>query len=223
MVTVKIGPEHAMYRIHKALLVHHSNYFRKALRGSWKEAEEGQVVLDDLEPAAFDVFVDWLYTKKIPETQQQWLTLEPNEDFYDYNCRMNMLRLKAYVVADRLGSQELLEMINNNYVDDNCDSPPWYKEINYAFSNIPSNRRILKLIVAAHCTYSRPNDDKQWADQTELGDILPLEFLLQVLKYYQQMVEDRSWEEQLYACPFHEHVTDEERQECSQKEEDGVH
>jgi hypothetical protein len=221
MVNVKIGPEHATYRIHKALLVHHSDYFRNALCGSWKEAEEGQVVLNDLETSAFDVFVDWMYTKKIPETEQQWLTPEPDEGFYSYNCRMNLLRLKAYVVADRLGALELLQAINNNYVDDNCDGPPWYEEIIYAFSNIPSDRRILKLLVAAHCALSKADDDKQWADQKELRDNLPLEFLFQVLKYYQQMCEDRTWEEQLYACPFHEHTTDEEREKCKQKEEEG--
>jgi len=31
--------------------VHHSEYFRKALSGSWKEAEENVVTLKDVEPA----------------------------------------------------------------------------------------------------------------------------------------------------------------------------
>lgn len=49
IVVVEIGPERKKYYIHRALLVHHSEYFRKALHGSWQEAEKGVVALDDVE------------------------------------------------------------------------------------------------------------------------------------------------------------------------------
>ena len=48
---LEIGPKHIKYCIHKALLVHHSEYFRNALKGPWKEAEEGVIRLEDVEPA----------------------------------------------------------------------------------------------------------------------------------------------------------------------------
>ena len=46
------------YYLHKSLLVFHSEYFRKALQGSWKEAKEGIVRIDDIEPAecTFKIF-----------------------------------------------------------------------------------------------------------------------------------------------------------------------
>lgn len=47
-ITLIIGPDHEKRYIHKALLVHHSEYFRKALSGPWKEAEEGIVRLEDV-------------------------------------------------------------------------------------------------------------------------------------------------------------------------------
>jgi hypothetical protein len=81
MVTVKVGPDHETYRIHKALLVHHSDYFRSALRQCWKEGDEWTVVLAELEPLAFDVFVDWLYTNRIPEdAENSWLQREADEE-----------------------------------------------------------------------------------------------------------------------------------------------
>lgn len=49
-VILKIGPDRFKYSIHKALLVYHSEYFRKALEGPWKEAEEGTFNLEDIEP-----------------------------------------------------------------------------------------------------------------------------------------------------------------------------
>jgi hypothetical protein len=48
MVIVEIGPEHTTYRIQKALLMYHSDYFRKALQKCWKEGEERKVVIEDL-------------------------------------------------------------------------------------------------------------------------------------------------------------------------------
>jgi hypothetical protein len=49
-VVLKVGLDQKQFHIHKALLVHHSEYFRKALNGPWKEATEGVVKLEDVEP-----------------------------------------------------------------------------------------------------------------------------------------------------------------------------
>jgi hypothetical protein len=51
-IILEIGPDRLKYYVHKALLVHHSEYFRNALKGPWKEAEGGVVKLVDVQPAA---------------------------------------------------------------------------------------------------------------------------------------------------------------------------
>lgn len=51
IVVVEIGTEQREYHVHKALLTHHSEYFRRALSGSWKEAQEGVIPLHDIDPA----------------------------------------------------------------------------------------------------------------------------------------------------------------------------
>jgi hypothetical protein len=217
MVTVKIGPEHTKYRIHKALLEYHSDHFRSALLEHWKEGQERQVVLDDLEPAAFDIFVDWLYTNKIPRTFAEWLAPEVNENSGTTRRRLGMLHLKAYVIADRLGVPELRETINNNYVTRNILVWPWYQEIIYAFSNIPSGRRILKFLVAIHCAHSERGNEYLLEGDLELRDKLPQEFLLQVMAHYQEMRAEGTWDEELRACEYHEHASDDERKNCEGK------
>ena len=47
-MTVVVGPKQTEYRILKALLVQHSEYFKRALNGPWKEAEDGAVKLEDV-------------------------------------------------------------------------------------------------------------------------------------------------------------------------------
>jgi len=49
IVTVEIGPNGRKYYLHKALLVYHSEFFEKALQGTWLEAEEDIVRLTDFE------------------------------------------------------------------------------------------------------------------------------------------------------------------------------
>jgi hypothetical protein len=49
MIVVEIGPDAKKYFVHKALLMHHSKFFKKALTGTWKEAQEGVVRLEDVE------------------------------------------------------------------------------------------------------------------------------------------------------------------------------
>lgn len=49
IVVVEVGATKKGYHIHKALLVHHSENFCRALWGPWKEAEEQSVWLDDID------------------------------------------------------------------------------------------------------------------------------------------------------------------------------
>jgi hypothetical protein len=44
------------------------------LRGSFKEAEENLVTLSNVSTPTFDIFVDWLYTQKLP-VQGKYSTL----------------------------------------------------------------------------------------------------------------------------------------------------
>lgn len=49
VVAVEVGPERVRHFVHKALLEEHSEYFKRALNGSWKEAEDRVVCLDNVD------------------------------------------------------------------------------------------------------------------------------------------------------------------------------
>jgi hypothetical protein len=50
LVTIAVGPESVKYVVHRAVITEESEYFKKALKGPWKEAEQGIVRLEDVEP-----------------------------------------------------------------------------------------------------------------------------------------------------------------------------
>lgn len=47
--SVLAGPEQNEHNAHDAVFTHHSEYFCNALRGPWKEADEGIIVLENVE------------------------------------------------------------------------------------------------------------------------------------------------------------------------------
>jgi hypothetical protein len=217
MITVEIGPEHTLYRIHKPLLLHHSGYFRKALRNCWKEGEERKVTIDDIEPEAFDIFVDWLYTCKIPKTLVFGALLSVQSSatgaLHSYR-EQELLAVKAYVVADRLDTPELWYAINNMLAEELVDISPWYDSVIYAFANVPYERRLLQLMVDSHCRHSEALGDAN-DDEEKLYPELPHELLLRVMKRYRKLREEGAMNKDLNECHYHEHVTEEDRARCT--------
>ncbi|CAO2658681.1 Nn.00g064040.m01.CDS01 [Neocucurbitaria sp. VM-36] len=191
LTTVKIGPEHTTYHIHKALLVHYSDYFRKALDPSWKEGQDRKVVIDDLEPESFDVFVDWLYRGGLAWDNSNWSnttkggTLGRAIDAKPSN--LCLVQVKCYVMADRLGAFKLQRVINNQFVAQFILQPPWYGTIIYAFNNIPSERPILRFLIDTHCYHWQEAFDKQFPGEEVLQHDLPRDFLLRAMKRMREM------------------------------------
>jgi hypothetical protein len=166
------------------------------------------MVIDDLEFAPFNVFVDWLYTGKIPRSPKEWLlqfevisgsALNMDDD----QDESGSLCLETYVVADRLGVQELLKAINKRFVDSQAECSPWYGSVIYALKNIPAERLILKFVMGAHCAYARNQDEVDLREENALETQLPSGFLLPVMKRYRHMLGKQP--ELLRPCDYYEH------------------
>jgi hypothetical protein len=219
MVTIEIGSKRKKYHLSQALLVRHSSYFRRTLPTSVKTSSEHKVAIEDLSPCAFDVFVAWLHTGKTPQTNHDWVPQPAGMLPHDYDLHTSLLRLKTYVVADRLGVQAFLQAVNNNYIDNNLTAP-WLAEVIFAYKHISHDRRILQMMVDAHCSASILRSDFA-DDEDELQHKLPTEFLLRVLDRYAELrhlTDYRDDERSLVKCDYHEHANEEERVECRAQE-----
>jgi len=101
--------------IHKVLLEEHSEYFQKALNGPWKEAEDKVVILDDVDchsckyvvtPPHCDeladinlvsIFVNWLYTRKLPGLTEAWSEDEfPEDRRWRWRAALEVLSGQSY-------------------------------------------------------------------------------------------------------------------------------
>ena len=61
-----VGPAKKQYILVTSLATKHSKFFASALKKHWQEGIEKSVQLPDIRAIAFDFYVHWLYTGKIP-------------------------------------------------------------------------------------------------------------------------------------------------------------
>ncbi|KAH0014704.1 hypothetical protein KCU78_g8533, partial [Aureobasidium melanogenum] len=57
MATILVGPDKQKFVIHQTLLCSKSQYFTKALTGSFEESQTGVVILEDISPVLFQILV----------------------------------------------------------------------------------------------------------------------------------------------------------------------
>ncbi|KAG9513370.1 hypothetical protein KCV07_g8846, partial [Aureobasidium melanogenum] len=126
MATILAGPDAKKFVVHRALLCSKSQYFTKALTGSFEESQTGIVRFEDISPVLFQIFVTWLYNGKIVYTISDG-TSTIKQDFKNFleciipghdsdKLQMNANDTSAwpcevlmglYVLADRLDTKEL--------------------------------------------------------------------------------------------------------------------
>jgi hypothetical protein len=79
MVTIEVGIEKEHFVVHQSFLCAKSQYFVKALSGSFQEAITRFIRLPDISPVLFRIFVAWLYHGDLGYSPRIGKTIE--EDF----------------------------------------------------------------------------------------------------------------------------------------------
>jgi hypothetical protein len=182
IVTIFVGPEKKRYSIHKDVICHHSEYFRTAYNGRWKEADEG-VTLDDVEVGIFNIFVHWLYTQQLPPGNLRGIAY-PNEALESHDkeeCFYGSGQLRVCAFGNRFLVAELERIAHNNFVDNElgglCGAS--YQDIIFAYENLPGHSSILNLMVKLQCHCWSSFLDSSKEKQIRLD--LPKAFLVDIM------------------------------------------
>lgn len=230
MVVIEVGPEKIAYHVHKALLTHHSEYFRKALSGPWKEAEERRVQLDDVEPPVckcwytfsakgnwianhleVNLFVHWLYTQQLPVTHATFQHITGVTISEKFDNDQALVLLKAYMLGERLIATDFWRSSNNRILElERLDFQPrnLLRIVEWAFTQIPDDRPILQYLVHRYCDITNPLFHCDEEDQ-DIGRF-PKKFTTRILRRYGYMRQKTPGE----APCFAEHVPDKETTSC---------
>ncbi|KAH6639639.1 hypothetical protein C7974DRAFT_410597 [Boeremia exigua] len=210
MALIKIGHESTPYYVHKSLLTQHSEYFQRALNGSWKEAEEGVITLEDVECNTFDIFVEWLYTQKVPKKYSEWLKDTLTPDIWQRKA-VQMAIVKACHFGDRFLVSEFGRIVERTFI---CyivtsEDDLYYEVIAYAYEHLSTKSLILKAMIDTHCATFTTDMDEKVPGEVDHREILPREFLLGVMLRYAEITQDQDKWIQL-SCDYHDHSSLEE-------------
>ncbi|KAH7084946.1 hypothetical protein BKA63DRAFT_6393 [Paraphoma chrysanthemicola] len=217
IVIVAVGKEGTPYHVHKALLIHHSDYFRKALSGPWKEAREGLVTLEDVEPSTFTIFCHWLYTQKFPENESEWEALLSFDERLDWRDEGLQACAAGYALGDRLMAQSFrratietaVTQFDGTYFADSGGRAV----TSFAFATLPASCGLLQFLGDSYCANSVKDEDSTLAAQDEL----PRAFLRRVLLRFQElslMTDEEQGEE---ARCYLEHESEQEKNACEKE------
>lgn len=142
-IIVVVGNQQKLeeFKVHEALIRASSPFFDKALTGPWIEASQRLVKLPEDEPKAFALYINWLYSGKVPAHSEDANT--------DYNHLLN-----AYTLAERLLDTEFHNAVIDAVVERSqdkvtCGAPrfPASLTIYHAFNNTESSAPIRRLLV----------------------------------------------------------------------------
>jgi hypothetical protein len=213
--------------LHKALLTHHSEYFRNAFNGSWKEANDKLISLDDVEVVAVDIFANWLYTQQVPNSSEvdSLADLENIDDKYDDDDSTITGYTKALVFGARFMVPLFRKAVHDCIVDTLLPKsnvpyePPCFTATKYAHENLSPNHKILELLLNYHCRYlvmgETEDDIAEWAE----WDLPPMLLIRMVARHSHRASESSGawWKVHLKRCDYHDHLNDQERKLCPNK------
>ncbi|KAF2491102.1 hypothetical protein BU16DRAFT_143700 [Lophium mytilinum] len=217
LATVFVGPEGKAYHAHMGLLVHYSEYFRAAFTGSFKEAEKKELTLDEVEERTFGFFMDWLYSKKLPEDcgSGERSSIYPpqpctcNEDEGRYPL------VKLYIFADRYQipnfRKDVLDVIFQRYNRDDMFDLHSNVEVIEAFESLLPNSPLCRFYIDL---FARRYYPIKWDTDGDdrLSAHLPHAYLYGVMQEMGRLLHGTAVNK-MELCDYHEHV-DEERVAC---------
>jgi hypothetical protein len=224
-VTINVGSNNEQKRfvVHEDLLTHYSKFFRAALKGGFKEANERIIPLGEQSPRLFELFVHWLYYQRFPAT-------EHNDDqeiirlFQDSKHVPNMYNsvetlIKLHVFADQYDVEKLMQAtVDELYchvLDTKVNMCMPATSIEYAFDHLRTTTPMCRLLVDI-ATFLDMNWNKKSID---MRPITSVPFLKLVWQKYREGGGDHPGTDLSYSdfCNYHEHSDQAEREICAKE------
>ena len=150
-----MGPQKVSFGVHKRLICQVSSFFKAALTGKFKEANEGTVVLQDEKVKVFKVFNGWLYTRAIVLEQlckgdTGWEALT---DLYVFAEKMGIPSLQNAAIDVIIATTKTKKLI------------PGMDQIAHAWENTSENSGFRRLLVDYYAHWLDYEDMKSRLEQ----------------------------------------------------------
>ncbi|KAK8202778.1 hypothetical protein HDK77DRAFT_502059 [Phyllosticta capitalensis] len=184
-VTLKVGPLHKVFLIHKDIICNKSEFFMRAFQGNFKEGKEQVVVLEETEEDVFKVVMQYLYTERLPDAFNGELKNKiKTDDEGNTELEWDFLMSGAYVFAKMYFIHGLPSKIEWSFsmrfkrsmLIPTANGYPNMATIIRVFNSVPEDSGLCKLFLERFSHHWKPNTNESIDDQ--LFQQLPLNFAL---------------------------------------------
>jgi len=188
------------------------------------------VTLSDVSINTFDIFVNWLYTQKLPEQGEyptpdevvgHWPRLHSDEITYKTKGLIDL-----YIFADGHDIPELRrEVMDVLFPHLNLEGIglPCYEIVINAFSKLPERSPVRQSLIDCYCrVFKKSDDDNTGPEELALRTKLPTDFLVGIMLRYADVMELLRNKKirvtyRLDICDYHEHASEAERKKCKEE------
>jgi hypothetical protein len=175
------------------------------------------VIIKDVKPVPFNVFVSWLYTEELPEHIDDWvrigeITPHPSDSL---DCGVDLIKIMLHGFADRFVFPKLRTDINRAIANKDINGNVCYplNVIVFAFAKLPSNDPVLKYYLDANSRHWVKHSS--WEDH--VYESLPHDYLVRFMHKSSKIVQLLKTGQRIKIwniCKYHGHETNEEEQDC---------
>jgi BTB/POZ domain len=155
-VRVSVGPAKASFSVHKNLVCKISPFFRGACNSLFKEALNDEIYLPEQDPEAFDIFLEWLYTRLI-----RFFPHPLNEQDIAENNAWWILVTQMYVLAQYLQitsfGNDVIDLIGRSIAQEQVLRNPQSEAIDLLYNSTIGGCGLRRLYVALSVWRTNPD------------------------------------------------------------------
>jgi hypothetical protein len=123
--------------------------------------------------------------------------------------------IQADVFGDRFLAREFSLKVREELVEAFLgDETVHYETVIWAYANLETGHKVLKLLVDTHCSSYKAGRDRQQDAFRLLRDKLPHRFLLDVMERYAEVGKVSKRDRLVWFCDYHDHKSEDEKLRC---------
>ncbi|KAF3924999.1 hypothetical protein AA313_de0202489 [Arthrobotrys entomopaga] len=98
-VTVLVGPAETVFKLHRAIICHKSDFFKAACKPNFREGISGEIKLPEIKETAFKRCVRWMYAEEYRIQPLYNITSEEIQEMMDQIDTADYLRITGFKEA----------------------------------------------------------------------------------------------------------------------------